>query len=127
MSNSKDPEREYERLSKAITEAVLNSEKVKKIVSDIQKREEICPQSFMVLVLKLQTLTEGFDVEVEEGTPEKPKKKPARRTGKKKGADEPQYIDGQPLSQKEIEFEEYVSKHFDTEEWLRKNGLTFDE
>lgn len=125
MSTSKDPERDYEKLSKAITEAVLNSEKVKKIVADIQKREEICPQSFMVLVLKLQTLTEGFDVEVEEGVPEKPKKKTVRRQGKKKGAGE-QYIDGRPLSPKEIAFEEYVSKHFDTEEWLRKHGLTFE-
>ncbi|MGP0565359.1 hypothetical protein ACTRW9_09640 [Nitrospina sp. 32_T5] len=120
MSHSEDPERDYEKLSKAITEAVLSSEKVKKIVAEIQKREEICPQSFMVLVLKLQTLTEGFDVEVEEGS-EKPKKKPRR--SKKKAADTSQYIDGQPLSQKEIEFEEFVSENFDTEEWLKKNGL----
>ena len=120
MSHSSGQDRDYEKLSKAITEAVLSSPKVKKIVSEIQKRDEICPQSFMVLVLKLQSLTEGFEVEVEEA-PEKSKKK-SRRT-KKKVAEEAQYIDGARLSKKEIEFEEFISERFDAEEWLKKNGL----
>ncbi len=120
MSHSSGQDGDYEKLSKAITEAVLSSPKVKKIVSEIQKRDEICPQSFMVLVLKLQSLTEGFEVEVEEA-PEKSKKK-VRRT-KKKMAEEAQYIDGARLSKKEIEFEEFISERFDAEEWLKKNGL----
>ena len=120
MSHSSGQDGDYEKLSKAITEAVLSSPKVKKIVSEIQKRDDICPQSFMVLVLKLQSLTEGFEVEVEEA-PEKPKKK-SRRT-KKKTAEEAQYIDGARLSKKEIEFEEFISERFDAEEWLKKNGL----
>jgi hypothetical protein len=120
VSHSSGQDGDYEKLSKAITEAVLSSPKVKKIVSEIQKRDDICPQSFMVLVLKLQSLTEGFDVEVEEAL-DKPKKKP-RRT-KKKAAEEVQYIDGARLSKKEIEFEEFISERFDAEEWLKKNGL----
>jgi hypothetical protein len=120
VSHSSGQDGDYEKLSKAITEAVLSSPSVKKIVSEIQKRDEICPQSFMVLVLKLQSLTEGFDVEVEEA-PEKSKKK-ARRT-KKKAAEEAQYIDGSRLSKKELEFEEFISERFDAEEWLKKNGL----
>jgi hypothetical protein len=120
VSHSSGQDGDYEKLSKAITEAVLSSPKVQKIVSEIQKRDDICPQSFMVLVLKLQSLTEGFEVEVEEA-PEKPKKK-SRRT-KKKAAEEAQFIDGARLSKKEIEFEEFISEHFDTEEWLKKNGL----
>jgi hypothetical protein len=120
VSHSSGQDGDYEKLSKAITEAVLSSPSVKKIVSEIQKRDEICPQSFMVLVLKLQSLTEGFDVEVEEA-PEKSKKK-ARRT-KKKAAEEAQYIDGARLSKKELEFEEFISERFDAEEWLKKNGL----
>ena len=120
MSHSSGQDGDYEKLSKAITEAVLSSPKVKKVVSEIQKQDEICPQSFMVLVLKLQSLTEGFEVEVEEA-PEKSKKKP-RRT-KKKTAEEAQYIDGAKLSKKEIEFEEFISERFDAEEWLKKNGL----
>ena len=120
MSHSSGQDGDYEKLSKAITEAVLSSPKVKKIVSEIQQRDDICPQSFMVLVLKLQSLTEGFEVEVEEA-PEKSKKK-VRRT-KKKMAEEAQYIDGARLSKKEIEFEEFISERFDAEEWLKKNGL----
>ncbi|MEE8206489.1 MAG: hypothetical protein V3T82_06035 [Nitrospinaceae bacterium] len=120
MSHSSGQDGDYEKLSKAITEAVLSSPKVKKIVSEIQQRDDICPQSFMVLVLKLQSLTEGFEVEVEEA-PEKSKKK-SRRT-KKKVAEEAQYIDGARLSKKEIEFEEFISERFDAEEWLKKNGL----
>jgi hypothetical protein len=120
VSHSSGQDGDYEKLSKAITEAVLSSPKVKKIVSEIQKRDDICPQSFMVLVLKLQSLTEGFDVEVEEAL-DKPKKKP-RRT-KKKSAEEAQYIDGARLSKNEIQFEEFISERFDAEEWLKKNGL----
>ena len=120
MSHSSGQDGDYEKLSKAITEAVLSSPKVKKIVSEIQQRDDICPQSFMVLVLKLQSLTEGFEVEVEEA-PEKPKKK-SRRI-KKKTAEEAQYIDGARLSKKEIEFEEFISERFDAEEWLKRNGL----
>ena len=120
MSHSSGQDGDYEKLSKAITEAVLSSPKVKKIVSEIQKRDEICPQSFMVLVLKLQSLTEGFEVEVEEA-PDKTKKKPRR--SKKKTAEEVQYIDGERLSKKEIEFEEFINERFDPEEWLKKNGL----
>ncbi|TDJ53556.1 MAG: hypothetical protein E2O43_01135 [Nitrospina sp.] len=120
MSHSSGQDRDYEKLSKAITEAVLSSPKVKKIVSEIQQRDHICPQSFMVLVLKLQSLTEGFEVEVDEA-PEKPKKK--TRRSKKKIAEQTQYIDGEKLSKNEIEFEELISERFDTEEWLKKNGL----
>ncbi len=120
MSHSRGQDGDYEKLSKAITEAVLSSPKVKKIVSEIQQRDDICPQSFMVLVLKLQSLTEGFEVEVEEA-PEKSKKK-SRRT-KKKVAEEAQYIDGARLSKKEIEFEEFINERFDAEEWLKRNGL----
>jgi len=120
VSHSSGQDRDYEKLSKAITEAVLSSPKVKKIVSEIQQRDHICPQSFMVLVLKLQSLTEGFEVDVEEA-PEKPKKK--TRRSKKKMAEQTQYIDGEKLSKNEIEFEELISERFDTEEWLKKNGL----
>lgn len=115
-------EREFERLSKAITEAVMSSEKVKKIVAEIQKKEKICPQSFMVLVLKMQVLTESLEMEVEEEFLENP---PPTKGGRKKSRKRPQYIDGNRLSKKEIEFQEYFNQKFDTEDWLKKNGLIF--
>ena len=122
MSQSENPDRDYEKLSKAITEAVLSSEKVRKLVSDIQKKDEICPQSFMVLVLKLQSLTEGMETESEEPTQKTPKK--ARRP--KKSESEPgQFIDGERLTKKEIAFQEFANERFNAEEWLKKNGLIF--
>jgi len=122
VSNSEGSERDFERLSKAITEAVMNSEKVKNIVADIQKKDKICPQSFMVLVLKMQVLTESIEMEVEEDHIEP---KPERKRGKKKASEPPQYIDGRKLSRKEIEYQEFASEQFDAETWLKKNGLIF--
>ena len=121
MSESDGAERSFEKLSKAITEAVMESHNVKKIVAEIQKNEEICPKSFMVLVLKMEVLTDSLELEVEEELAEEqptPKKRAGRKSLKKS-----QFIDGQQLSKKEIEFQEYSNKKFNTEEWLKKNGL----
>jgi hypothetical protein len=123
VSESDGPEQNFEKLSKAITEAVMKSPKVKKIVADIQKNDEICPKSFMVLVLKMEVLTDSVELEVEEETTEDqstPKKRIIKKSSKK-----PQFIDGQQLSKQEIEFQEFSNKKFNTEEWLKKNGLIF--
>ena len=122
MSHSHDSEPEFEKLSKAITEAVMTSEKVRRVVEEIQKKDEICPQSFMVLVLKMQVLTESLELEIDDNTEEKPATKKPKR---KKAAKKSQYIDGQKLSQDEINFEEFRNKEFNTEDWLKDNGLTF--
>jgi hypothetical protein len=122
MSHSHDSEPEFEKLSKAITEAVMTSEKVRRVVEEIQKKDEICPQSFMVLVLKMQVLTESLELEIDDNTEEKPATKKPKR---KKAAKKPQYIDGQKLSQDEINFEEFRNKEFNTEDWLKDNGLSF--
>ena len=123
MSESDGAGYNFEKLSKAITEAVMTSPKVKKIVAGIQKDEEICPKSFMVLVLKMEVLTDSLELEVEEGLEEEPpvtKKRASKNSPKKT-----QFIDGQRLSKKEIEFQEFSNKNFNTEEWLKKNGLIF--
>ena len=123
MSDSDGSERSFEKSSKAITEAVMTSPKVKKIVAEIQKDDNICPKSFMVLVLKMEVLTDSLELEVEEETIEE---RPAPKKRKsKKSAQKPQFIDGQELSKKDIEFQEYANKKFDTQEWLKKNGLIF--
>ena len=123
MSHSHDYEPEFEKLSKAITEAVMTSEKVRKIVEEIQKKDEICPQSFMVLVLKMQVLAESLELKVEQNnTSGKPTTK---KRGRKKTPEKPQYIDGRKLSKREIDFEEFLKERFDSERWLKKNGLIF--
>ena len=123
MSDSDGSERSFEKLSKAITEAVMTSPKVKKIVAEIQKGEDICSKSFMVLVLKMEVLTDSLELEVEEELKEErpaPKKRRSKKSSRK-----PQFIDGQELSKKEIEFQEFTNKKFDDDEWLKKNGLIF--
>ena len=123
MSHSHDSGPQFEKLSKAITEAVVTSEKVQKVVEEIQKKDGICPQSFMVLVLKMQVLTESLELNIEQDdTAEKPvtKKRTRKKTSKKS-----QYIDGRKLSQHEIDFEDFRSKRFNSEDWLKNNGLTF--
>ena len=123
VSDFDGSERIFEKLSKAVTEAVMASPKVKKIVSEIQKNDHICPKSFMVLVLKMEVLTDSLELEFEEETTEE---RPAPKKGKsKKSAQRPQFIDGQELSKKEIEYQEFANKTFDTQEWLKKNGLIF--
>ena len=123
MSESDGAEHSFEKLSKAITEAVMTSPKVKKIVAEIQKDEEICPKSFMVLVLKMEVLTDSLELEIEEELTEEspmPKKRNSKNSPKKS-----QFIDGRRLSKKEIEFQEFSNKNFNTEDWLKKNGLIF--
>lgn len=121
MSHSHDSEPEFEKLSKAITEAVMTSEKVRKIVEEIQKKDEICPQSFMVLVLKMQVLTESLEMKIEQGNSvEKPVTK---KRGRKKTPEKSQFIDGRKLSKREIDFEEFLNERFDAESWLKKNGI----
>ena len=123
MSHSHDSEPNFEKLSKAITEAVMTSEKVRKIVEEIQKNDDICPQSFMVLVLKMQVLTESLELNIEQdNTVDKPVTPKAARKKKLKKS---QYIDGRKLSKHEVDFEEFRSKQFDSENWLKKNRLTF--
>ena len=122
MSHSHDSEPNFEKLSKAITEAVMTSEKVRKIVEEIQKNDDICPQSFMVLVLKMQVLTESLELNIEQDdTLEKPATQKAVRKKKPKKS---QYIDGRKLSKHELDFEEFRSKRFDSENWLKRNRLT---
>ena len=123
MSHSHDSEPNFENLSKAITEAVMTSDKVRRIVEEIQKDEDICPQSFMVLVLKMQVLTESLELNIEEN--DIAEDTVTRKVTKKKNPKNTQYIDGEKLSKHELDFEEFRSKQFDSENWLKKNRLSF--
>ena len=123
MSHSHDSDPHFEKLSRAITEAVLTSEKVRKTVEEIQKNNEICPQSFMVLVLKMQVLTESLELDIEQG--DRVEKPTAPKKTRKKSSKKSQFIDGRKLSRDEVAFEEFRSKQFDSDNWLKKNRLTF--
>ncbi|OGW15420.1 MAG: hypothetical protein A3K09_00155 [Nitrospinae bacterium RIFCSPLOWO2_12_FULL_47_7] len=122
MGDSNDSDRDFEKLSRAITEAVMRSEKVRRIVEEIQKKENICPQSFMVLVLSMQSLSGAMDMTAQE---EDIDKKPPKRVRKKKAAENDQYIDGQRLTKNEIAFQEFINERFDADEWFRQHGISF--
>ena len=123
MNHSHDSGPNFEKLSKAITEAVMTSDKVRKIVEEIQKSDDICPQSFMVLVLKMQVLTGLLESNIEEN--DTLEETVPRKVTKKKNPKNTQYIDGEKLSKHELDFEEFRSKQFDSENWLKKNRLSF--
>ena len=123
MSNSHDSGPEFEKLSRAITEAVTTSEKVRKIVEEIQKKDAICPQSFMVLVLKMQVLTESMELKVDRDNISE--KSATKKRSRKKIPEKAQYIDGRKLSEREVDFEDFLNERFDSKHWLKKNGLTF--
>tara|TARA_B100000686_G_C16705395_1_gene925920 strand:+ start:968 stop:1336 length:369 start_codon:yes stop_codon:yes gene_type:complete len=120
MSETNNPEEDFERLSKAITEAVMGSAKVKKIIEEISKKTSICPQSFIVLVLKMEVLADALGLDVEGASMGRRKSKRSKKNSCKNKS---QQIDGKPLTPNELAFEEYVNQRFDNEEWLRKNGL----
>ncbi len=133
MTDPSGPERDFEKLSKAITEAVVSSPKVKKIVEEILKKDKICAKSFMVLVLKIQALADVIEESegdldhdseesIETSDLESQEDSKSEKTLPKNPA---QQIDGRILSEKEAAFEEFASEKFDTEAWLKKLGIIF--
>ncbi|MFV1950841.1 MAG: hypothetical protein ACC630_02615 [Nitrospinota bacterium] len=111
-------EKNIERLSRVITEAIIRSEEVKKVLADIQDQDIIYPESFMILVIRMQSLVDIIE-ELQENLD-------AKENGTEKhNHTAPQYIDGKELTDKEIAFEEYCLERFNGEEWLQKNGLIF--
>ena len=114
----REREKNIERLSRVITEAIIRSEEVKKVLADIQDQNIIHPESFMILVIRMQLLVDIIE-EIEENLDAKENKTV------KNNQTAAQYIDGKELTNKEIAFEEYCIEKFNGEEWLKKNGLIF--
>ncbi|MGK7346069.1 MAG: hypothetical protein ACNS63_09705 [Candidatus Nitrospinota bacterium M3_3B_026] len=129
MPEEPSPENEMEILSKAIVDAIVRSRDVRKAIARLSGSDEIDSKSFMVLMLKVGNLAEamGFDVPpgggdgaAKEGTNGEAGDKPDEQV---KLPDS--YEDGRRLSRAEKAFREYLSKVFDQDEWLRKNGLIY--
>jgi hypothetical protein len=112
------PEEELEKLSKAIAEAIFNSKNVKKIIEKIREKELILPHTLMVMVLKLETLSNISDGD-------RDNLDIIKEYRKKKKKYKRQLIDGKELDTNEIAFQEFLVKKFDDKEWLKKNGLIF--
>lgn len=120
MSEETNQDREIEKLSKTIVEVLLKSKEVKKILSKLAEQGSVSADSFMILMLKVHSLTEASRKE----DPRKKTDSPRRKRTIRKMTGSKQSVDGVPLSQKEISFLEYCVDQFDEDDWLKKNRIT---
>ncbi len=130
MSKEHDPDREMEHLSKAIVEAILGSDDVKKALEKLNTSEDTLGKNFMVFMVSLDSLndakrgTKSLEMgdlgEMPEEMPKPRRRRPVKR------ADTPDHIDGEPLSKNEKNFRDMLSDHFDTEAWLKSLKLRLD-
>lgn len=118
------PDKDLEKLSRAITEAILNSKDIQKILEEIRKKDLVLPSTIMVMILKLDALwnvsegmnSEGYNSDINDLK---------ELFNKEKKKDKKQLIDGKELNPNDLAFQEYLDKRFNEEDWLKKNGLIF--
>jgi len=97
-----NPKEDIEKLSKAIVDAIVKSKEVKSILSRLVKNDIIVDKGFMMLMIKIQALTELTDIQKKNDN--------GKRRAKKN--DMRQYIDGRELTSNEVAFLEYCAKNF---------------
>lgn len=118
MYNGDKSPKEIEELSKAIINAIMNSEKVKRSLLNLHRQSLMSPESFLALILKMQDLIEVV---------ERSDKKRPRKSNNTETQSWPQIIDGQKMDPKEIAFLHYCQEKFDEKEWLKKLRLFLDD
>lgn len=109
----------FEKLSKAISNAIAHSEEVSRVLSELYKKDKVSHDSFLVLVFKMQSLSTLKEVDSGEDKEE--------RIIRRLPLDLSQYVDGEKLTSNEIAFQEYCMKVFNEKEWLKKLGLILDD
>lgn len=118
MDNQETP-KEFEELSKVISEVISSSTKVTDVINKLTKEHKINADSFLVLVFKMQSLNDSEDTSFEtDGGEERLPGFPLKLS---------QCIDGKKLTPNEIAFQEFCVRTFKEEDWLKKLGLTFKE
>jgi hypothetical protein len=111
------PEEDIERLSKAIVDAIVSSKEVKSILSRLIEKDVMVDKGFMILMIKIQALSELADLTGKDNRAKRPSRKKSPK----------QYIDGRELTPGEMAFLDYCAKKFDEKEWLKKIGITLDD
>ncbi|GMT41777.1 MAG: hypothetical protein IEMM0002_0188 [bacterium] len=125
MNNYSDED--MEKLSRAIVEAIMSSEPVRRALGKMHNVEDSLPSNFMVFMLRLDSLVDGKngnkkgEIRLEEFSKEKPKKRKSRKPAKRLPI-----VDGRLLSENEKTFLDYLSKKFDQKAWLKKNKISLD-
>lgn len=130
-NDDKNNEKDMEILTRAIVDAITKSRDVRDAIRRLSDADEVCSKSFMVLMLKVQSLAESMGLELPATCSSEPDKPAAPQKEKKRGEAKQAAIkkiaggvvDGKKLTQREIEFCEYMAQNFDSVEWLKKHGL----
>jgi len=116
---------DMEKLSRAIVEAIMDSEDVRQALKKMQKPNDVAANNFMVFMVRLDSLSDSQNekngIRLEEIPNKRPKK---HRTGKK--SVKPFIVDGKLITENEKFFLDYLSKNFNQKAWLEKNKLTLD-
>lgn len=116
---------DMEKLSRAIVEAIMDSEDVRRALKKMQKLNEAVTNNFMVFMVRLDSLSDSQNekngIRLEE-IPNKKLKK--HRTARKSVS--PFVVDGKLISQNEKFFLDYLSKNFNQKAWLEKNKLKLE-
>jgi len=116
-NNDREHPEELDRLSKAIIEAILSSDKVKHALARIRDENIKLDNSHMVLVLNMKGLPHEdappFNEDPE--TSSRPKK------------DFKYQVDGRLLSKNEIQFYEHEATRFNEDEWLKSIKISVEK
>jgi hypothetical protein len=113
----------YEKLNKAIMNAIVSSEDVRTVLADFKEKDMINNLSVLNLILSLEELSElvftddgaaGFEPQVDEYSSQETEK-PAEME-----SPNPFKVDGKSLTPNEILFERFFQGNFDDDQWLKK-------
>ena len=116
----------YEKLNKAIMNAIVSSEDVRTVLADFKEKDMINNLSVLNLILSLEELSDlvftddassSFEPQSAEFAP-KAAEKPAEIK-----APNPFKVDGRNLTPNEILFERFFQGKFDADKWLKKVGI----
>lgn len=113
--NPREDQDDYQELSQAITEAVINSEEVQKALGKFQRKKKIKAKGLLILALSLE------DLETACSPTSRKKVKPIMTTIRE------QFIDGKRLTPKEIAFQEFLTEKFNERKWLREHSLLWED
>lgn len=116
MDNDRNPPEEFDRLSKAIIEAILSSAKVKQALAELRGGNIKLDNSHMVLVLNMRGMSHGDENYIGQPNETTPKKR-----------DFSYQVDGRELSRNEIEFYKHEANNFDEDGWLKKIKISLEK
>ncbi len=116
----------YEKLNKAIMNAIVSSDEVKTVLADFQEKDMISNLSVLNLILSLEELSELVftDDSSDMEPPSEELASKAPENSEEITAPNPFKIDGRNLTPNEILFERFFQGKFDDSEWLKKARIT---